>query len=73
MDCSVCTKQTGDTSWLLRARQLAESAAASMRGTAASRASLYDGAVGVAVLAADLQAPEHACMPVFESEGWPPR
>jgi len=66
-------KQTGDTSWLLRARQLAESAAASMRGTAASRASLYDGAVGVAVLAADLQAPEHACMPVFESEGWPPR
>jgi eukaryotic-like serine/threonine-protein kinase len=66
-------KHTGDKSWLLRARELADRAAASMRGTVEPRDSLYDGAVGVAVLATDLHAPQDACMPLFESEGWPPR
>jgi serine/threonine-protein kinase len=33
--------------------------------------SLYKGDVGLAVLAADLAAPESACLPLFEAEGWP--
>ena len=33
--------------------------------------SLYKGELGVALLAADLDHPEQACMPFFGDEGWP--
>ncbi len=36
-----------------------------------NKRSLYRGPVGIAVLVADLQRPEDACMPFFEDEGWP--
>ncbi|HVP53810.1 MAG TPA: lanthionine synthetase LanC family protein [Candidatus Eisenbacteria bacterium] len=68
-------KHTGERRWLDRARELASRAAAweatdylAMKLTPES---LYKGEVGVALLAADLSAPQAACMPFFESEGWP--
>jgi hypothetical protein len=64
-------KQCGDTTWLARARVLANRAATSIRAGSLQRDSLYRGEVGVALLAADLEQPEHACMPLYESEGWP--
>ena len=70
-------KHTGETVWLERARELAFRAAAWEPGnyTALKLApeSLYKGEVGVAVLASELSAPESACMPFFEPEGWPER
>jgi serine/threonine-protein kinase len=56
--------------WLTRARELADRAAASIERTAESPDSLFKGAVGVAVLAADLARPESAAFPFFEEEGW---
>jgi serine/threonine-protein kinase len=64
-------KHAGEPRWLARARALADQAATSVRAGSLRRDSLYKGEVGVAVLAADLQAPEYACMPLFEGEGWP--
>lgn len=63
-------KAGGDRGWLGRARALAERAAAGIEGSGIT-GSLYKGDVGVAVLAADVLAPEEACMPLFEHEGWP--
>jgi hypothetical protein len=40
----------------------------SIQTAALRRDSLYKGDVGVALLAAELGAPEHACMPLFGSE-----
>jgi eukaryotic-like serine/threonine-protein kinase len=57
----------------VRARALADRAVRSVTIESLRRDSLYKGEVGVALLAADLEAPEHACMPLFASEGWPPR
>jgi eukaryotic-like serine/threonine-protein kinase len=70
-----CYRHTGDPRWLARARVLADRAA---RNTAAGidrpyAMSLFKGDVGLAVLAADLAAPEAACLPLFEEEGWPSR
>ena len=71
--------------WLARARVLADRAASSALGalaptTAAAGAasavaspslySLYRGALGIAVLAADLERPEAAAMPLVGDEGW---
>jgi serine/threonine-protein kinase len=64
-------RETGESHWLARARALAERAAGSVRVNSLRRDSLYKGDVGVALLAADLQAPEYACMPLFDAEGWP--
>ena len=66
-------KRTGEAGWLARTRTLAEHAAKSVQTESLRRDSLYKGEVGVALLAADLEAPEHACMPLFAAEGWPPR
>lgn len=66
-------RHNGDTAWVARARVLAEQAAQSVRLHTLRRDSLYKGEVGVALLAAELEAPEHACMPLFASEGWPAR
>jgi eukaryotic-like serine/threonine-protein kinase len=66
-------RHSGERAWLARARRLSEYAAQSVRVESLRRDSLYKGEVGVALLTADLEAPEHACMPLFEAEGWPPR
>jgi serine/threonine-protein kinase len=60
----------GGDAWLARARNLADRAAACARHETAPRESLYNGELGVAVLAADLEDPAHSCMPLYESEGW---
>jgi len=64
-------KSSGEQEWLRGARELAAHAAATIRRRRLVRDGLYKGEVGVAVLAADLTAPETACMPVFGHEGWP--
>jgi serine/threonine-protein kinase len=56
--------------WLDRARELAERAAVAIERTSEPPHSLYKGALGVAVLAADLARPAEAAMPFFEEEGW---
>jgi serine/threonine-protein kinase len=70
-------KQTGERVWLDRARELASRAAVwdtnSYTALKMAPESLYKGEMGVAVLAAELSAPEAACMPFFEPEGWPAR
>jgi serine/threonine-protein kinase len=63
---------TGDRVWLERARTLAEKAAATgnrLLGAGAEGIphSLYKGDIGVAVLIAELEKPETAAMPFFES------
>jgi serine/threonine-protein kinase len=63
---------TGDPAWLDRARELGQRAAASVATGEPMPYSLYKGTVGVALLAADLEQPASACMPLFEPEGWPP-
>ncbi|HEY3830444.1 MAG TPA: lanthionine synthetase LanC family protein [Solirubrobacteraceae bacterium] len=63
-------QHTGEAQWLLRARVLADHAAASVQATSLRRDSLYKGEVGAALLSAELSAPEHACMPLFAGEHW---
>jgi serine/threonine-protein kinase len=63
-------KHGGGDDWLTRARDLATHAARSIERAAEAPDSLYKGAVGVAVLAADLARPEAAVLPFFEEEGW---
>lgn len=58
-------RHTDESGWLARGRMLADEAATSIRAHSLRRDSLYKGDVGVAVLAADLQAPEFACMPLY--------
>jgi serine/threonine-protein kinase len=62
---------TGDSSWLARARALAERAADDLAWAAESPDSLFRGELGLAVLAADLARPEGAALPFFADEGWP--
>jgi serine/threonine-protein kinase len=64
-------RHTGETAWLTRARLLADRAVANVRTHALRRDSLYKGDIGVAVLLADLQAPAHATMALYDAEGWP--
>lgn len=74
-------KHTGEKAWLARAQELAQRAALRAKDTALHNTtlrtqqdvyshSLYHGDVGIAVLIADLAAPEDACMPFFERERW---
>lgn len=70
-------KHTGETAWLLRAREAARHAVA-VTAEASQRAdykqfalypeSLYKGELGIVLLHADLERPEQACMPLFELE-----
>ena len=66
-------RHTGDAEWLERARVLGGRAHAALRrgGRFAHPLSLFKGEPGIVLLGADLAAPEAACMPFFESEGWP--
>ncbi len=70
-------KHTGESVWLERARELASRAAAwdtnNYAALKLAPESLYKGEMGVAVLASELSAPQAACMPFFEPEGWPAR
>ncbi len=61
----------GGPEWLERARELASRAAVAVERHPETPHSLYKGALGVAVLAADLVRPGDAAMPFFEEEGWP--
>jgi hypothetical protein len=62
-------RATGHTSWLEKARRLSSKASA---GTYLDRwpNSLYKGRTGLAVLAAELDNPWAAGMPLFEDERW---
>jgi serine/threonine-protein kinase len=62
-------RHTGDGEWLRRGRALAV-VAARQDSEPGRFTSLYRGALGVAVLAADLEAPQEAAMPFFEPERW---
>jgi eukaryotic-like serine/threonine-protein kinase len=66
-------RHSGDESWLMRARVLAErSAAEAAPGESEGHDdSLYKGRLGPALLAAEQAAPQDACLPFFEPEGWP--
>jgi serine/threonine protein kinase len=59
-------KHGGDRVWLHRARDLSECAAVRTRANSLRRDSLYQGRVGVGLLAADLECPQQSCMPLFE-------
>jgi serine/threonine-protein kinase len=62
-------RATKDRKWLDRARTLARRAPA---GSVCDRwpNSLYKGRTGLAVMAAEVDVPELAAMPLFEDEGW---
>jgi eukaryotic-like serine/threonine-protein kinase len=65
--------RTGESNWLLRARQLHETALGTV-GTAEMRPlSLYKGEVGVACLELDLGQTQWAAMPLFQPERWSAR
>lgn len=64
-------RQGGGDLWRERAHDLAERAAEDIRTQALRRDSLYKGEIGVALLAVDLERPEEARMPFFETEDWP--
>lgn len=70
-------KHTGENTWLSRARDAASYAVVATNDARSRREyeqmalrpeSLYKGELGIAILAADLEHPEHACMPLFELE-----
>ena len=64
-------KHTGEQDWLAAARRLALAAATRQEATDFPDHSLYKGRLGIALLAADLNHSEGACLPLFEGEGWP--
>jgi serine/threonine-protein kinase len=63
-------RSTGELAWLGRARLLAKRAASSPGIPPNRLNSLFHGDIGIAMLAADLELPEFACMPFFEDEHW---
>jgi serine/threonine-protein kinase len=62
---------SGDTRWISRAHELAARAAREAGTRWCLPNSLWKGDVGIALLAADLECPRNACMPLFGREGWP--
>ena len=63
-------RNTGETRWLDRARDLAMRSAREGNIPAEYPHSLYKGEFGLAVLAADLEQPDQAMMPFFEPMGY---
>jgi serine/threonine-protein kinase len=63
-------RHTGESVWLTRARALGTRAMKTDAVHEEYAHSLYKGEFGLAVLAADLQAPEDATMPFFEPVGY---
>ena len=66
-------RHTGDATWLRRAESLADRAGHAADDDQGIAHALYKGSLGVAVLAAELDRPLDARMPLFEHEGWPAR
>ena len=71
-------RHTGESAWLSRARDAARYAVVATNEARTRKdyeqfalcpESLYKGELGIAVLAADLERPQHALMPLFELEG----
>lgn len=60
----------GETTWLARARRLADRAAVAIAQSSEKPRSLFKGPIGVALLAADLDRPQAAAFPFLEDEGW---
>ena len=65
-------RATGDDVWLRRARTLADRGASQGKAQLDQAHSLYKGDLGLAVLAADLERPATAHMPLFEIAGYRP-
>lgn len=66
-------RATGEPRWLERARALAETGAAAAEALTSEQHppyALYKGALGLVLLASDLERPDMAAMPVFGDEGW---
>jgi lantibiotic modifying enzyme len=63
-------RHTGEPKWLERARQLGAWAAREGVSYPEHPQSLYKGAFGVAIMAADLEDPEWGRMPFFEPAGY---
>jgi serine/threonine-protein kinase len=63
-------RRTGDESWLRRAKQFADHAVRESDPHSEEAHRLYKGGLGVALLAAELEDPSSARMPLFEPEGW---
>jgi serine/threonine-protein kinase len=66
-------RATGEPRWLERARELAETGAAAAEALESEEHppyALYKGALGLILLASDLDRPDLAAMPVFGDEGW---
>ena len=70
---SLLYRHGGNTEWLRRAQVLGARAGRALErlGELPYPLSLFKGAPGIIVLLADLSRPESACMPFFETEGWP--
>jgi serine/threonine-protein kinase len=67
----VAHQVSGDTRWVAHAHELAGRAAREAGTRWCLPNSLWKGDVGIALLAADLERPLSACMPLFGHEGWP--
>jgi serine/threonine-protein kinase len=68
-------QHSGEPEWLQRAEVLAARAMSAISDSAhrwERPLSLFKGTPGIVLLAADLGQPEHAAMPFFANEGWPP-
>lgn len=68
-------KYTGEPRWLAHVKDLFEQARQLSEPPLGWEVpphyySLYKGPMGTALLSADLEKPQYACMPLFESEGW---
>jgi len=63
-------RRTGDEMWLRRAKQFVDHAVQESDPHAEEAHRLYKGGLGVALLAAELEDPSSARMPLFEPEGW---
>jgi len=64
-------RHSGEAGWVSRATRLANLACEGDTSAFLAAESLYRGRVGLALLAADLEEPARACMPLFGREGWP--
>ena len=70
MPCSPSTAEAATSIWLKKARSLALRALGPRMLGSPLALSLYKGALGTAVLAAELPRPATASMPLFEAERW---
>lgn len=65
-------RSTDNAEWVGRADVLTERAAFAYGSDGGAPLSLFKGLAGIALLQAEIRDPHHACLPLFEAEGWPP-